>query len=86
MAQDAKRRTDKLFESHLIATPLMKHLHDEFWVDRYKNYAGDEVLGTVMKVPGSHWYVAVERDIAAQVLRALNAGKVKGKSVKVRAL
>ena len=31
-------------------------------------------------------YVAVERDIAAQVLRALNAGKVKGKSVKARTL
>ncbi len=31
-------------------------------------------------------YVAVERDIAEQALRGLNAGKVKGKSVKVRAL
>ena len=31
-------------------------------------------------------YVAVERDIAPQVLRALNAGKVKGKSVKARLL
>jgi ATP-dependent RNA helicase DbpA len=31
-------------------------------------------------------YVAVERDIAAQALRGLNAGRVKGKSVKVRQL
>ena len=29
-------------------------------------------------------YVSVERDIAAQVLRRLNAGKVKGKKVKAR--
>jgi ATP-independent RNA helicase DbpA len=31
-------------------------------------------------------YVAVERDIAPQVLRKLSAGKVKGRSVKVRML
>ncbi len=31
-------------------------------------------------------YVAVDRSIAAQALRGLNAGKVKGKSVKVRQL
>jgi ATP-independent RNA helicase DbpA len=31
-------------------------------------------------------YVSVERDIAPQVLRRLNAGKVKGRSVKVRVL
>ena len=31
-------------------------------------------------------YVSVERDIAPQVLRKLSAGKVKGRSVKVRAL
>lgn len=31
-------------------------------------------------------YVAVERGIADQALRKLNAGKVKGKSVKVRLL
>jgi hypothetical protein len=30
--------------------------------------------------------VAVQRDIAAKALRGLNAGKVKGKSVKVRQL
>ena len=31
-------------------------------------------------------YVAVDRDIAARALKGLNAGKVKGKSVKARAL
>ncbi|MEY4428389.1 MAG: hypothetical protein RLZZ182_1078, partial [Pseudomonadota bacterium] len=31
-------------------------------------------------------YVAVDRDIAAKVLKGLNAGKVKGKSVKARML
>ena len=31
-------------------------------------------------------YVAVQRDIAAQVLQRLSAGKVKGRSVKVRLL
>jgi ATP-independent RNA helicase DbpA len=31
-------------------------------------------------------YVAVARDVAAQAVRGLNAGRVKGKSVKVRAL
>jgi ATP-independent RNA helicase DbpA len=31
-------------------------------------------------------YVAVERGIAPQVLRKLSAGKVKGRSVKVRML
>jgi len=31
-------------------------------------------------------YVAVQRDVAAAVLRKLQGGKVKGKSVKVRAL
>jgi ATP-independent RNA helicase DbpA len=31
-------------------------------------------------------YVAVERSVADAVLRGLNAGKVKGKSVKVRRL
>jgi ATP-dependent RNA helicase DbpA len=31
-------------------------------------------------------YVAVARNIAAEAVRKLNAGKVKGKTVKVRAL
>jgi ATP-dependent RNA helicase DbpA len=31
-------------------------------------------------------YVAVDHDIAAKALKGLNAGKVKGKSVKARAL
>jgi ATP-independent RNA helicase DbpA len=31
-------------------------------------------------------YVAVRRDVADQALRGLNAGKVKGRSVKVRRL
>jgi ATP-independent RNA helicase DbpA len=60
--------------------------------------AGD-VLGALTKdigLPGSaigkidvndfSTYVAVQRDVAAKALRGLNAGKVKGKSVKVRQL
>jgi len=37
-----------------------------------------------IKVNEFSTYVAVERDIAAEALRGLNAGKVKGKAVKVR--
>ena len=60
--------------------------------------AGD-VLGALTKDMGfagsqigkisiNEWstYIAVEREIADQVLRKLNAGKVKGRSVKVRKL
>jgi ATP-independent RNA helicase DbpA len=60
--------------------------------------AGD-VLGALTKDMGfagaqigkisiNEWstYIAVERAIAADVLRRLNAGKVKGRSVKVRML
>lgn len=63
--------TDKRVESHLVATPLIKHLRDEFWVDRYKNFGGHEVLGTVMKIPGRKWYVVVERDLK-EVTRPLS--------------
>lgn len=56
--------TDKLLESHLIATPLKKRLKEEFWVDRYNNYFGEQVLGTVARVPGRNWYVVVERSVA----------------------
>jgi ATP-independent RNA helicase DbpA len=40
------------------------------------------------KISINEWstYIAVERDIAPEVLRRLNAGKVKGRSVKVRML
>jgi signal transduction histidine kinase len=68
---------DKLAESHLVATPLLRRLKEEFWVDRYKNFQGQEVLGTVMRIPGRQWYVVVERDIAevtrpvAEVKRAI---------------
>jgi signal transduction histidine kinase len=58
-----KSGTDRLLESHLAATPLMRHLKEEFWVDQYKNYSGQSVLGTVHKIPGRQWYVVVERDI-----------------------
>ena len=60
--------------------------------------AGD-VLGALTKDMGfagaqigkisiNEWstYIAVDRTIAADVLRRLNAGKVKGRSVKVRML
>lgn len=58
-----KSGTDRLLESHLAATPLIKHLKEEFWVDQYKNYSGQSVLGTVHKIPGRQWYVVLERDI-----------------------
>jgi signal transduction histidine kinase len=58
-----KSGTDRLLESHLAATPLIKHLKEEFWVDQYKNYSGQSVLGTAHKIPGRQWYVVVERDI-----------------------
>jgi signal transduction histidine kinase len=60
-----KTGEDRLLESHLISTALIHHLHEEFWVDRYKNYSGDEVLGTVAKIPGRNWYAVVERDLNA---------------------
>ena len=59
-----KTGEDKLLQSHLMATPLQKRLEEEFWVDHYSNYFGDEVLGTMMRVPGRSWYVVVERDIS----------------------
>ncbi len=66
-----KTGIDKQLESHLVATPLIRHLKDEFWVDRYKNYGGREVLGTVMRIPGRKWYVVVERDID-EVIKPIN--------------
>jgi signal transduction histidine kinase len=74
-----KTGEDKLLQSHLIATPLQKRLKEEFWVDSYSNYFGEQVLGTAMKVPGRSWYVVVERGIdeikrpVAAVKRALLA-------------
>ena len=58
-----KTGIDRLLESHLVMTPLIRHLKDTFWVDRYKNYSGVEVLGTVVQIPGRKWYVVVERDL-----------------------
>jgi two-component system NtrC family sensor kinase len=60
----AKNAPDELLESHLIDTPLVQHLQDEFWVGRYHNYKGDEVLGTVLKIPGTRWYLVIEREFA----------------------
>lgn len=72
-----KTGEDKLLQSHLIATPMQKRLKEEFWVDSYSNYFGEEVLGTAMKIPERNWYVIVERSISeierpvAAVKRAL---------------
>lgn len=66
-----KTGIDKQLASHLVATPLIRHLNDEFWVDRYKNYGGKAVLGTVMRIPGRKWYVVVERDID-EVIKPIN--------------
>jgi signal transduction histidine kinase len=79
-----KTGIDKQLESHLVATPLIGHLREEFWVDRYKNYGGREVLGTVMRIPGRKWYVVVERDID-EVIKPINDVK-KVISVTVLAL
>ena len=67
--------TERQLESHLIATPLLKHLKDEFWVDQYRNFNGKDVLGTVLKIPGRRWHVVVERDLA-EVTRPINSAKV----------
>ncbi len=69
-----KTGIDRLLESHLVATPLIRHLKDEFWVDQYKNFNGEDVLGTVVKVPGRQWYIVVERDIE-EVRRPINNAK-----------
>ncbi len=58
----AKSAPENLLQSHLSTTPLVHHLQDEFWVGQYSNYKGIEVLGTVLKLPGYEWYLAVERD------------------------
>lgn len=59
-----KTGADDLQQSHLTATPLVQHLKDreEFWVGKYKSFRGTQVLGTVIKVPGYNWYLAIERD------------------------
>ena len=56
-----KTGTEDLRESHLSSTPLVKHLKEEFWVGRYLNFDGEEVLGTSIRVPGRQWYVVLER-------------------------
>ena len=55
---------ERPLESHLIATALINHLKQEFWVDQYRNFEGQEVLGTVVRIPKRRWYVVVERDLA----------------------
>ena len=54
---------DRPLESHLIATALINHLKQEFWVDQYRNSEGQEVLGTVVRIPKRRWSVVVERDL-----------------------
>jgi len=69
-----KTGIDRLLESHLAA-PLLKHLNNQdFWVDQYKNFSGQEVLGTVLKIPGHRWYVVVERDMA-EITRPMSSAK-----------
>ena len=67
-----KTGVDLLLESHLIATPLIKHLNQESWVGQYRNSDAEEVLGTVAKIPGRRWYVVVERDLD-EITRPINS-------------
>jgi len=39
-------------------------LKQEFWVDQYRNSEGQEVLGTVVRIPKRRWSVVVERDLS----------------------
>lgn len=67
---------DELQQSHLASTPLMQHLQDEFWVGKYLNYKGVEVLGTVIRPPDNRWYLVLERDfseVASQVSQVKQA-------------
>lgn len=59
-----KTGADDLQQSHLTATPLVQRLknREEFWVGNYKSFRGSQVLGTVIKIPGYNWYLAIERD------------------------
>lgn len=66
-----KTGIDRQLESHLVATPLIRHLREEYWVGSYKNYQGREVLGTVTRIPGRKWYIVVERDLV-EVIRPIN--------------
>ena len=52
---------DEVLKSHLAATPLKDHLNEEFWVGRYHNYKGEEVLGTVRKTQGYDGFLVVEK-------------------------
>jgi len=67
---------DELQQSHLVGTPLVQHLQDEFWVGKYLNYKGIEVLGTVMRPADNKWYLVLERDfseVAGQVSQVKQA-------------
>jgi signal transduction histidine kinase len=52
---------DEVLKSHLAETPLKDHLNEEFWVGRYRNYKGEEVLGTVRKTQGYDGFLVVEK-------------------------
>ncbi len=54
---------NELIQSHLADTPLVQHLQEEFWVGQYRNYDGDNVIGTVGRVEGFPWYLVIERDV-----------------------
>ena len=57
-------------------------------LDVYKRHDLGFAAAQVGKISVNEFstYVAVDRQVAAQVLRKLSAGKVKGRSVKVRLL
>ena len=59
-----KTGADDLQQSHLAATPLQQRLNsrEEYWVGKYKNFMNNEVLGTVIRIPGFNWYIAIEKD------------------------
>ncbi len=72
---------DTQLESHLLATPLLKRMNREFWVDQYQNFEDVLVLGTAHKLPGRRWYVVVEREIDVILRPIRDAGAMIGVGV-----
>ena len=78
--QSAPMATQSLLQSHLSNAPLIDHLGDEFWVGKYKNFRGVEVLGTVHRTLGYDGFLVIEREDAsiAENLTALKKSIVTG--------
>lgn len=60
--QSAPTATQALLQSHLSKAPLIDHLGDEFWVGKYQNFRGVDVLGTVHRTAGYDGYLVIERE------------------------